>query len=168
MKAFSILVLALFSIAARAETLTCVFTTPFISIMVDPEATAVIVTNEPENKSTTYPVLETQVGEEARVIFGAGEEANWRLAYREDGQGSDGMSDFGYPYSARAWIGNEDSGALHGGCYSASKPRTGEVPTVPNPIMSRVRRLRQAEVDRMLLMNDLLRARCWAIGDCLR
>ncbi len=127
MKTLSILALALFSVTAQAEPLTCTFTEPFIGIVVDQEAKTVVVTNEQEGESITHPILETHVGkEETRVIFGAGEEENSVLVYREDGQGSDGMSDLVYPYSAQTWTGED--GIFHGGCYTASKPPVGEQP----------------------------------------
>jgi uncharacterized membrane protein len=121
MKIFLTLALATFSLAAKAETVNCVFTEPFFSVQVN-EAAGTVLVNTPEG-DYTYPLLEiTRINGDTRVIYGNDIEENSVLVFRKDWQGTDGMSDFVYPYSAEFWEG--DSQIHYGGCSTETeKPR---------------------------------------------
>ncbi len=108
--------------AAQAETVKCSFTEPFIQITVDPAAKTVTHLDAIENKTTVHPILENTTADgRTRIVWGPGEEENSVIEYWRDPRGgSDGMSDFLFPYSAETWTGDVER--LVGGCETDSEP----------------------------------------------
>lgn len=103
--------------------LTCVFTEPFFSVVVDESARRVTVDASYDEPSppATFPFKTFTVnGGETLLTYGQ----NRVLAYRHDGRGSDGMSGRVYPWSAEDRSGGFRP--LHGGCFSAEEPPLGE------------------------------------------
>lgn len=122
MKTLTILALATFSVAAQAEPIHCSFTEPFISVEVD-AAKNVVVERTPDTIRLLKIRELSQKDGTTKVVFG---DEKSEVTYVRDNQGSDGMSDFRYPYSSelrRADI----PGVLFGGCYTASEPPVEEI-----------------------------------------
>ena len=98
--------------AAHAETLTCVYTEPFVNTVYQTGGHKLTLTRAVEKEVRQFRVS-------ARVRTADIELANRRQALRQtmvrDGKGSDGMSDTVYPWSATlTWKGLTHR--LHGGC----------------------------------------------------
>ncbi len=121
MKTLSILALALFSVSAQAEVITCNFTEPFITMNVNEEAKTIEVIDNSMDETHFYQMNEfgTEKDGRTRVGYGEGIDASV-LIYVKDGKGTDGMSDMIYPYSAESWASHSD--VLYGACYTASNP----------------------------------------------
>lgn len=128
MKFFIPLMLSLFvTVPAKAELITCVFTEPFFSIDID-TAELSFVKTEPDWSSKGGGVITTLQLENIEVTernFKEGEPVQYVMSYEEDEimtlaldyQGSDGMSDRIYPYSA-------EYDGYFGGCYSETLEAT--------------------------------------------
>ncbi len=110
------------SISAQAEAVRCSFTEPFIQVTVDAAAKTVTYLDAIENKTTVHAILEnTQQDGVTRIVWGPGEEENTVLEFHRDPSGgSDGMSDFLFPYTGEMWTGDTDR--LVGGCDTESEP----------------------------------------------
>lgn len=118
-------------LGAQAEPVRCMFTEPFYEITVDAQAKTVTFLDAIENKTTVYPILlKTQDEGTTRVEWGAGAEARVLEYTRDPRGGSDGMSDFVFPYAAATWVAGPDSHLLVGGCDTPSEPavNTSEAP----------------------------------------
>ena len=103
---------ALAPAAAVAETLTCIYTEPFVNTVYKTGARQLTLTRAMEKEVRRFRVS-------ARVHPADIDLANRRLAFRQtmvrDGKGSDGMSDTVYPWSATlSW--KALPYRLHGGC----------------------------------------------------
>lgn len=121
MKAALLLALTLSSPAAMAQAITCSFTEPFFQMVVSEQKRTITFTSADEPAPVLYPILRiARHGNETRVVYLNGARKISVLVFKRDGKGSDGMSDYTYPYSAQ--ISRGAMGAFHGGCYSASEP----------------------------------------------
>ena len=98
--------------AAVAETLTCIYTEPFVNTVYKTGARQLTLTRAMEKEVRRFRVS-------ARVHPADIDLANRRLAFRQtmvrDGKGSDGMSDTVYPWSATL-VWKALPYRLHGGC----------------------------------------------------
>lgn len=98
--------------AARAQSISCVYTEPFVNTVFNPLGRTVLVTRALEAGS-----------EKIRVSVRKGvadiELMNRRRVFRQtmvrDGKGSDGMSDTIFPYSSTLTLAGIPA-RLHGGC----------------------------------------------------
>ena len=93
---------------AQAETLTCIYTEPFVNTVYKSGARQLTLTRAMEKEVRRFRVHPADI-----------DLANRRLAFRQtmvrDGKGSDGMSDTVYPWSATlSW--KALPYRLHGGC----------------------------------------------------
>lgn len=110
-------------LGAQAEPVRCSFTEPFYEITIDGLANTVTFLDAIENKTTVYPItLKIQDEGTTRVEWGSGAEARVLEYTPEARGGSDGMSDFIYPYAAATWTAGPDTHLLVGGCDTASNP----------------------------------------------
>lgn len=121
MKLAIAMLLALTGTTAYAETVTCTFTEPFITVIVN-ERTGMVT--EQNFGRTTRRVLATRIskaGRRTKVVFGRSRNGATTLIYRKDGRGSDGMSEAVYPYSAERYTGRERH--IFGGCENTREKR---------------------------------------------
>jgi uncharacterized membrane protein len=97
---------------AQAETLTCIYTEPFVNTVYKSGGRQLTLTRAMEKEVRRFRVS-------ARVHPADIELANRRMALRQtmvrDGKGSDGMSDTVYPWSATL-VWKALPYRLHGGC----------------------------------------------------
>jgi uncharacterized membrane protein len=115
MKILALAALLVSTAPAHAGVIACTFTEPFLTIRVDESTQEVTFRNETEKREFRFPAQQiTKDGNYSLVVFGAGGNNAWNLEYDLDGQGSDGMSDQVYPYSAVLTKGVSD--LHHGGC----------------------------------------------------
>lgn len=92
-----------------AATLTCYFTEPFLQVKIDTTKELATIFEYGE-KSLEFPIQNLEPGDKVSTAdFGP-----YTLVFTEDGQGSDGMSDVIYPYSAV--LKQNGKNDLHGGC----------------------------------------------------
>ena len=110
--ALSLIPALFFSDAARAETITCVYTEPFVNTVYQTGGRRLTLTRAVEKEVHRFVVS-------ARVRDGHIELVNRPQGLRQtmvrDGKGSDGMSDTVFPWSSTlAW--KRLPYRLHGGC----------------------------------------------------
>lgn len=110
MKLFALTALALaFGASAHAEKITCTFTEPFITTVIDAGKNS--VTETWEKKNAYRLVKKSEKRGEVTITYSRGKEIH-TLSYKRDWKGSDGMSDLVYPFSA---IRDKN---LYGGCQT--------------------------------------------------
>ena len=122
MKALLASLTLLFAVTAHADYVKCTFTEPFYSLEIDTEGktltltdydlgTTVLSTNV-EIKKLKSKVLSNVLEVPSYQVLADGKEV---LVLVLDYQGSDGMSDYAYPYSTK-------HGNNYGGCNSSQVP----------------------------------------------
>ena len=104
----------LFSLHAHADVITCHFTEPYITIRHD-TALATIEFSGLAISEQNHSGVGLLLLEDNQLQLSWGEAA--KLILRNDGQGSDLMSDYVYPISAR-YFATRDGPPLVGGCVS--------------------------------------------------
>jgi|GEM_PF-5807400 len=115
-----------FSAPAYANKFTCVFTEPFLTVTADTAKKKVSVEDSIEQQTQHHGIRKVVAqGNSIQVVFGAGQEELTSLRMNLDFNGSDGMSERIFPYSAELQTG--DTRAHHGGCYTAQYPMTESV-----------------------------------------
>ena len=101
----------------NADVIKCSYTEPFMTTSYDTASKRMTVTHDVEKRQTVYDrVSMRQLRPRAFELRSADGKVLQRV--ERTCQGSDGMSDRVYPYSAQ-WIPLK----LHGGCTSAALPR---------------------------------------------
>jgi uncharacterized membrane protein len=99
-------------VLARAETIACVYTEPFVNTVFNARGRTVTITQEAKPGAVKFRVAIRRGAADLELI-------NRRHAFRQtmvrDGKGSDGMSDAVFPYSATMTLAGLPS-RLHGGC----------------------------------------------------
>lgn len=121
MKPSIALLLILACPAAQAETITCTFTEPFITIIVNERTKMVAEQNFGRTTRRVRAARLTKNGRRTVVIYGRSRQGPTTLIYRRDGRGSDGMSEARYPYSGETFTG--PGRHLYGGCESTREKR---------------------------------------------
>ncbi|RZA09814.1 MAG: hypothetical protein EOP11_00475 [Proteobacteria bacterium] len=111
MKFFALALLSLgFTAPAHAEKITCTFTEPFISTVIDTQKNTVSETWE---RTQSFRVLKKSEKRGAITLsYGRIGGERHVITYKRDWKGSDGMSDLVYPFSA-----TRDKN-LFGGCQT--------------------------------------------------
>lgn len=119
MKAIFVLALALVANSASAQTYTCNFTEPFFNFEFSDETNLIKMTGPDIDVTFEKRDVEKDAIGGMTLRFGDAEDDNYVLRLVRDFQGSDGMSDLIYPYSAE--LNQGDSLHLIGGCYSETE-----------------------------------------------
>lgn len=104
--------LMLMSTAVKAETFKCVFTEPFFTINYDTTTQLMKIDAAVEEANQVIKGVQFQVKQDGQFVL-KDKKGKTLLTMTLDNQGSDGMSDFTYPYSAIA-------NGFYGGCESSA------------------------------------------------
>lgn len=123
MRLYSLIAMAaLTASAAHAETVTCSFTEPFITVTYDPTQKNVSVRDAIENQVNVYPVksVATDSNGVTDVTWNSASGDLKSLKYQMESRGgSDGMSDYIFPMSGELSTSTPDH-VLSGGCETPS------------------------------------------------
>ena len=101
-----------------ADTITCVFTEPYVTITHDTKNATTVVSGFGIDSEAAENTGLMVVGVNTLVLSWQGRHLELTVDYR----GSDQMSDQVYPFSARYRADEAQSGMLHGGCHSDRLP----------------------------------------------
>jgi uncharacterized membrane protein len=122
MSKFLVLLSLLSPLASQAETFSCNFTEPFITIIYSTNSQKAVVTDHVAKKSKLYTGVTFQIVAAGEYVLKSkkGQEVA-RLKLTD--QGSDGMSDTIYPYEIQtSYISNSAANNGIGGCSSSLLP----------------------------------------------
>lgn len=100
---------------AAAESIYCTFTEPFVSVTYNSDTNIVVVSSPEEEVQLPGKVTFGKGG----IISITSEGINHRLDINTTKEGSDGMSDFVYPFEGII------NGSLYGGCETDTLKKTG-------------------------------------------
>lgn len=111
---------------AYSKDLTCTFTEPYLTVLIQESKKKVTITNNIENTTQVSQIDRiTKLGKTTQVVFGSGEEELTGLTYKLDFKGSNLRSEVIFPYSAEMQTG--DTSPQLGGCMDNNFPVTQSV-----------------------------------------
>ena len=122
MKMLAFIPMFLVSAAAHADVIKCFFTEPFVNSTYDTKK-AKLVFKDSADRITIYPNATFEIKGPADFEIRA-KDGTVLQTLKLDNQGSDGMSDFVYPYSVKDDSGLTGSPSGYGGCESNHLKRT--------------------------------------------
>jgi uncharacterized membrane protein len=102
-------------VASHAETYTCYFTEPFYMVKADTAAKTLFVEEAPSGLRKTVHNVSFATTGAFEITFSSGGEN--LMSLQLTGKGSDGMSDFVYPFDAKFLSSPGPTGSV-GGCQS--------------------------------------------------
>lgn len=127
---FSVLTLSVLGLTAHADTLKCEFASePFVAVNFDSATSELSVVDFGQAKEITQKIsgvsLRTLTDGNLALVSG---QQKILMTLSQDGKGSDGRTNFIYPYSAEAQISEkaQGSGACESNLLQAEKPETSE------------------------------------------
>lgn len=110
------------SVVTRADVIKCFFTEPFVNSTYDMKK-AKLLFKDSEGRVTIYPKATFEIKGPATFEI-TSKDGVVLQSLKLDNQGSDGMSDFIYPYSVKDDTGLTGSPSGYGGCESNHLKRT--------------------------------------------